>query len=437
MTAQIVQLRAKVLLPLGLAILVMFILGFTATYLIQKRSLDTNIEDRIANARQLYRELLKVEAEVLWSLTSNYRESKTLQVPFLAGNREDLLNQARPMFNEIEKRHNITHFYFHRLDQTCFLRVHNPVQYDDRINRHTLNQAAQLEAPSYGIELGPLGTLTLRLVQPWRIDGKLIGYIELGKEIDKITPILKHILNLQLVFAIDKKFLNRQLWEEGEKMLNKQGNWDSFPGFVVVSTSFQQFPAELGQEISKHFTIEHDKNLFNAALGSQVYRGGAIPLVDAAGYEVGDIFAFADYSAISSSRNLFLLLLLLSVLVAAIFYAIFSVYLSSIEHDLQHSMDSLDQEIQRHRATTEQLARHRDQLEELSQEQKRELAETQAEVKVLSGFLPICSCCKKIRNETGGWEQLEMYIKEHSEAEFSHSYCPECARKIYSEFRKK
>jgi phosphoserine phosphatase RsbU/P len=54
-----------------------------------------------------------------------------------------------------------------------------------------------------------------------------------------------------------------------------------------------------------------------------------------------------------------------------------------------------------------------------------------AEVKKLSGFLPICSLCKKIRNDEGYWQQIEAYIRDHSEAEFSHSICPECVEKLY------
>jgi hypothetical protein len=52
-------------------------------------------------------------------------------------------------------------------------------------------------------------------------------------------------------------------------------------------------------------------------------------------------------------------------------------------------------------------------------------------VKVLSGLLPICASCNKIRDDKGYWNQIESYIKEHSEAEFSHSICPECAKKLY------
>lgn len=61
----------------------------------------------------------------------------------------------------------------------------------------------------------------------------------------------------------------------------------------------------------------------------------------------------------------------------------------------------------------------------------RELQEALAKVKLLSGFLPICSSCKKIREDNGYWKQIETYIHEHSEAEFSHGICPECATKLY------
>jgi hypothetical protein len=73
----------------------------------------------------------------------------------------------------------------------------------------------------------------------------------------------------------------------------------------------------------------------------------------------------------------------------------------------------------------------------LNKEEKRreiiiaQLQEALAEVKQLSGLLPICASCKKIRDDTGYWNQIESYIRDHSEAEFSHSICPDCAKKLY------
>ncbi len=54
-------------------------------------------------------------------------------------------------------------------------------------------------------------------------------------------------------------------------------------------------------------------------------------------------------------------------------------------------------------------------------------------MEVLCGLLPICAACKKIRDEDDNWQPLEVFIRERSEAEFSHSICPECARKLYPE----
>ena len=66
----------------------------------------------------------------------------------------------------------------------------------------------------------------------------------------------------------------------------------------------------------------------------------------------------------------------------------------------------------------------------------KELKEALDTIKTLHGILPICSNCKKIRDDKGSWSQVESYISKHSEAQFSHGICPECARKLYPEFYK-
>jgi two-component system CheB/CheR fusion protein len=60
--------------------------------------------------------------------------------------------------------------------------------------------------------------------------------------------------------------------------------------------------------------------------------------------------------------------------------------------------------------------------------------EALSKVKRLAGLLPICATCKKVRSDEGYWEQIEVFIRDHSEAEFSHGICPDCAAKAYAEF---
>ena len=83
------------------------------------------------------------------------------------------------------------------------------------------------------------------------------------------------------------------------------------------------------------------------------------------------------------------------------------------------------------------LALMRRQLEDERERLIAELRKALSKVKLLSGLLPICSSCKKIRNDKGYWEQMETYISEHSAADFSHGICPECAKKLYPEYYKK
>ena len=65
-----------------------------------------------------------------------------------------------------------------------------------------------------------------------------------------------------------------------------------------------------------------------------------------------------------------------------------------------------------------------------------ELEEALNSIKTLRGLIPICASCKKIRDDGGYWKQIESYIRDHSEAEFSHGYCPECAAKLHEEIER-
>lgn len=88
------------------------------------------------------------------------------------------------------------------------------------------------------------------------------------------------------------------------------------------------------------------------------------------------------------------------------------------------------------RSLNEEIAKRLQSEKEIRNE-KNKLKDALEKVKTLSGLLPICASCKKIRDDKGYWNQIESYIKQHSEAEFSHSICPECIDKLYPKFSEK
>ncbi|MBI4961847.1 MAG: PAS domain S-box protein [Desulfomonile tiedjei] len=108
------------------------------------------------------------------------------------------------------------------------------------------------------------------------------------------------------------------------------------------------------------------------------------------------------------------------------------------EQALRTARDKLEERV---KERTAELTETNEQLRMQIIERKRaetelaklviELQEALSKVKTLSGLLPICASCKKIRDDRGYWTQVEVYVRQHSEADFTHSICPECAAKLY------
>jgi sigma-B regulation protein RsbU (phosphoserine phosphatase) len=118
-----------------------------------------------------------------------------------------------------------------------------------------------------------------------------------------------------------------------------------------------------------------------------------------------------------------------------------------IEGKLLTAFNDLTEEIEERKRTEEELAKQRDYLmgtiHELKQAKKTKreliskLRNALSAVNQLSGLLPICSHCKKIRDDKGYWKNLEEYIAHRSGAQFSHSVCPKCMNKYYPEVAEK
>jgi len=212
------HLRNNILFPLLLALAVLLVASVASLLAIQRLNIRSDINSKIKAVENLFPALVEVESDLLSAQIDFLREEKVLQDLWLTRDREQILQHTSPIFTVMKAKYNVTHFYFIDLEQKCFLRVHNPGRYGDLINRTTMNAASRKMSPAGGIELGPLGTFTLRVVHPWFINGDHVGYIELGKEIHHITPLMKRSLGVDLVFTIHKVNLKRADWENGMKM---------------------------------------------------------------------------------------------------------------------------------------------------------------------------------------------------------------------------
>jgi len=182
------------------------------------------------------------------------------------------------------------------------------------------------------------------------------------------------------------------------------------------------------------------------------YRSVAIPEISPGGrvylscadYDITYLNAILKNNLMKSilSSLYFMFFSLPFILVFRRFFRSYSVSLKEINDELIIHKENLETLIEERTseltAASDRLQNElheRSVIEENLTEERNRLMEALAEVKTLSGLLPICASCKKIRDDSGYWNQIEKYVQEHSEATFSHGICPDCVKKLYPGFQ--
>jgi len=331
------NLTKRILIPLGLTLVILLTISIVSIYWLQRLHLNEKLEKHLEEVEQLFQMKLDEDAKVLESQINLLQLDKNIQNAYLAKDRDALLRNAMRIFNAIRTKYQVTHFYFIDVDKVCFLRVHNPPRYGDTIPRFTLAGAMRQGVPVYGIELGKFGTFTLRIVYPWRINGELVGYIELGKEIEHITVALKKILDVELFFFIKKSFLNRADWEEGLKMMGRRGNWAQFPQFVIIDRTMPIYKAfnDSLDKLSSHSKDEHLTTRLKVSIGDKQYHGGFVPLIDVGNRKLGDIIVLNEVSKQETAlQTLSVMLITFSVVIGGGLFGFFYIFIGRIEAEL-------------------------------------------------------------------------------------------------------
>lgn len=287
------SLKLRILIPLVIAFVILLSCGLWGMYWQAQQSINLDVQTRVQGANHVLANQLDESANQLIGFQHFIAAHPNLQQAWLARDREALILHATPIYEKINQSNRVTHFYFIDLDQTCFLRIHRPSRFGDKIARQTMLQAINTGKTSYGIELGKFGHFTLRVVKPWFIDGKLVGYIELGEEIEHITPRLADTLDVEVAFAIEKRLLNRQQWEEGLAIMGRKGDWDQLADHVIIDQTFKQVPSELLPLVDAGATSETLISLTDETTHKK-FRGSILPLKDAGNQAVGSLVILED-----------------------------------------------------------------------------------------------------------------------------------------------
>ena len=250
--------------------------------------------------------LEKDQANMLDALTQVLLRDVALRPALKERDRQRLLTDFGTIFAKLRTDHGLTHFYFSGPDRVCLLRVHQPERYGDQINRFTTREAERTGKTTAGLEIGPLGTFTLRSVQPVYDDGVCIGYLELGKEIEDILGTLHKVYNIDITLILHKDVLVRSAWEAGMKMLGRETDWNRFHTEALIYSSLPAFPAELDSFIGNDGNNPRDTSS-DTTFSGRSWRVKTTPLIDVSGTDVGKMILMLDTTKIMATRNLLLI----------------------------------------------------------------------------------------------------------------------------------
>ncbi|MDD2918399.1 ATP-binding protein [Rhodoferax sp.] len=333
-------------------VLAAILLAFAiAAYWLEGRVRDQALTDRVLAVRTLLKQKIAKDADLMQATLRALMANRVVRDALQRQDRDALQRELGSLFATLRDQHRITHLYVNDANLVNVLRLHSPVNHGDVISRFTATRARDTGQPVHGLELGPLGTLTLRLVMPWQVDGRVIGYLEMGEEIGYVVDELHDSLGVDSFVLVDKRFILHRQWQYGLELLQRLGQWEQFDNRVLVAQTTAQFPPAISAAVLTRLrqgateVIQTDGKAMHLAM---------LPLLDVAGQPIGELVVMRDIEGLQQTFFKSVLSVIgLSLAAGLGVLALFYVALGRVDrdyqrqHDLEHQLLRLDNEHQR------------------------------------------------------------------------------------------
>jgi signal transduction histidine kinase len=316
-------------------------------------------------ARKAFLDLEKSTANMLSAVLKTLLVDESIAVQFIARDREALYQRCYPLFKGLKRQNRITHWYFLNPEpqKTCFLRIHSPHLFNDLITRTTLDNCIKTKSFTVGKEMGKTA-LALRVVHPYYYKNQLIGYMELGIQVEDFLEMLKEQTGNEYCLLLKKKYLDRNKWASITTEKALRNNWDDMKHLLLVYSTWSCIYLDRFKKALEG--IEHIPDdgivLEKISRGDSHFVRGVFPFYDAAGRKIGGVLSLKEvtpmFDAMESQKNE-ILLMLLGFMTLITFFMIFF-----------------------HKRAEKELRQYRGRLEEMVQEGTQELLETNIRLNV-------------------------------------------------------
>ena len=278
-------------------------------------------ETSFSNLESTYNKIIERDTLLLGSTLDVLIQDKIIKENYIKKNREELYDYNKNLFIDLEEGGGITNWNFILPNGTLFLRMHLKEVFGDFITRAVFNKSRDTNGLSSGLDLGKAG-YALRVIKPYYKDDELIGYMELGENIDHFLVILqKTVKNGNFAMMVDKAKIDKEEWAFYRKNAGLRNNWDDIEGSILISSTIddgaQCFNSETLKEIEggKKF-VKFLKN------NGRYFACGGFEIIDASGEHSGAILSLSDVTddlmAMTAVKTKALIIMAISFFIIAI-----------------------------------------------------------------------------------------------------------------------
>jgi diguanylate cyclase (GGDEF)-like protein len=284
----------------------MSLLAVFAIVYIQENSINKTKINTPELFTKYLNEKVDSEAAVLAEYINFIQSMEDVAKNFKALNKQGLNSSIEETYNRLNKNINLTHMYFIKTDGSVLLRAHDYEKDADIINRKTFEKAQILHSVYYGLEFGLKKNYTLRVVKPWYENGELIGYLELGKEIDKVIDDLSKFLKTHIYFAAKKEIYKDAPTFVKEELEQKK---ETAQHYIIYSTF------EVPDQIES--ILDNSINFDDIEFKKQIYFVTKNILSDISNKELGYFVFLSDVSLEHSIMHRAAILLMIVFLIVS------------------------------------------------------------------------------------------------------------------------
>jgi diguanylate cyclase (GGDEF)-like protein len=327
----------KLILPLIIGLFLIASISIYSNYFFIKQHIESDSKISFENVSSTIEHITDKEATFMEDLIDQLKKDpKTIEM-YKNDQKEWLFMYLHQTYMKLHKNYGLTHFYIHKANRTNYLRVHNKSKSSDFINRETLRAAKDSYDTIRGVEFGISHNLTLRVVSPWIVDGVLIGYIELGKEIDLITKEYSDFTDKDIIFTINKELISEDNFNTWKNKNFRNRYYYDMDNFYVIDSTIDEIGTELQKALNEKrilvnkFVQDNNEKYF---LNSKYY-------FDVNGKNVGKIFVLNNVTR--QFEDLYMIIFKVTVVVSILLSVMIWYYFKYIKRTEEKLKDAYEE----------------------------------------------------------------------------------------------